>query len=415
MFRTYGTLDRRIWIIAATRAINTMGFSIVMPFMAMYLVEKRHATGAMYGSVYLLAGLAAAASMALSGEISDRAGRRRVMLLALCTRGLNMVALGTAVLHDASIWILGMLIVTNGILRSMFEPAASAAVTELCPAEHRTAAFGLQRIGVNLGWALGPALGGALAAAHSYGGLFYAAAVITFVAALALSRITEIPRAQAHAHAAPRERLTLDVVRAAMRKNPPFFVYLGLVFLGSMMTVQQFSTMSVYLKTELAMPERSIGLLYTINGVLVVLLQVPAVRFIDEGGPRRALVAGPVLYVFAFLGIGLSSTFAQLGAAVALLTAGEVVFAPALSDMAAHLGDPKHLGRAFGLFGLMQQLGLSMGPLVGGLIYDHARHTHVAMWGLFAGGMALLGVGYAQFARHYQLSWHREPATGYRP
>jgi len=66
-----------------------------------------------------------------------------------------MVALGTAVLLDASIFVLGGLVVMNGILRSLFDPAAAAAVSELAPPERRAAAFGLQRIGINLGWALG--------------------------------------------------------------------------------------------------------------------------------------------------------------------------------------------------------------------------------------------------------------------
>src|SRR5262249_44290909 len=117
------------------------------------------------------------------------------------------------------------------------------------------------------------------------------------------------------------------------------------------------------------------------------------------------LVLGPAIYTLSYLAIGVSAGFWPLAAAVALLTAGEVIFAPALSDMAAHLGDPKRLGRAFGLFGLMQQLGVSLGPMVGGLLYDHARHVHLAMWGLVAGAMALLGVGYAAFARAHRLSW----------
>ncbi len=142
-----------------------------------------------------------------------------------------------------------------------------------------------------------------------------------------------------------------------------------------------------------------------VNGALVVVLQVPAVSFIDRGGPARALVLGPLIYTLSYLAIGASGGFAPLAAAVALLTAGEVIFAPALSDMAAHLGDPRRLGRAFGLFGLMQQLGVSLGPLVGGLLYDHARHSHLLMWGLIAGAMALLGVGYAMFAKVEGLSW----------
>jgi MFS family permease len=110
---------------------------------------------------------------------------------------------------------------------------------------------------------------------------------------------------------------------------------------------------------------------------------------------------GPAIYAVAFLTVGASHGFGELAVAMAVITAAEVIFAPALSDMAAHLGDPRHLGRAFGLFGLMQQFGLSVGPLVGGLLYDHLRTRPLAMWGALSAGMVLLGIGYALFARRH--------------
>jgi MFS family permease len=389
-------LDRRIVLLAVARAVNTMGFSIVMPFLAMYLVEQRGASGATFGLVYLVSGLCAAAGNAFSGEAADRLGRRRMMIAALFLRAANMVGLGSAVLLGAPVVVLGALVVLNGVLRSLFDPAAAAAVTELAPPERRAAAFAVQRVGINVGWALGPAIGGAVAAAANYGLLFYVSAAIMLVAAIFVGRVS-LPPHVIHVS----ERLTFAGARAAVLRNPPFFVYLGLVFVGSLMTVQIFATLSVYAKTILGLDEAHIGLLYTVNGVLVVLLQLPAVALLEKGGHRRSLVLGPALYAMAFLAVGAASGFLTLAAAMVILTAGEVVFAPALSDMAAHLGDPRHLGRAFGLFGLMQQLGLSVGPLVGGLLYDHLRGTPLAMWGALAAGMAVLGVGYFMFARVY--------------
>jgi MFS family permease len=395
---TYKGLDRRIVILAALRAVNTMAFSIVMPFLAMYLVEKRGVSGATYGLVYLASGLCAAVGNAVSGEASDRFGRRRMMLAALLLRGANMIALGSAVLAEAPILVLGALVVSNGILRSLFDPAAAAAVTELATPERRAAAFGLQRIGVNVGWALGPALGGALAAAHSYGLLFFASAGVMLVASFLLSRVRDLGGGGV---TEALERVSLATLRASYQRNRAFFLYLGLVFLGSIMTVQIFATLSVYARTELGLSQAEIGLLYTVNGVLVVLLQLPAVALIERGGPRRALMLGPAIYAVAFLTVGASHGFGELAVAMAVITAAEVIFAPALSDMAAHLGDPRHLGRAFGLFGLMQQFGLSVGPLVGGLLYDHLRTRPLAMWGALSAGMVLLGIGYALFARRH--------------
>lgn len=396
LLEPYRELDRRIWILAAARCVNTMGFSIVMPFMAMYLVERRGATGATYGTIYLFAGLAAAVSQGLSGEAADRVGRHRLMVLALCLRAGNMIALGLAVTRGASIHALGGLVILNGILRAMFEPCASAAVTDLAPPAHRVAAFGLQRIGVNLGWSLGPAIGGAFAH-HSYGLMFFFAAPVTIVAAAAAGRVPDVVRPAGE----PRERLTPAALLEAFRAHRAFFVYLGLVFAGSAMTTQIFATLSVFARAELGLPEAQIGLVYAVNGALVVLMQVPAVALIKRRGPRVALVLGPAIYAMAYLSLGVADTFTTVAVSVAFLTFGEVIFSPALSDMAAYLGDPRRIGRAFGLFGLMQSLGISMGPLLGGLIFDHLRHDHLAMWSTIAGGMALVGVGYALFARRW--------------
>ena len=402
VWRSWRQLERPVWIVAVARAVNTMGFSMVMPFMAMYIVEHEQGSGTEYGTIYLIAGLGAAISQAIAGELADRHGRRRVMLTALALRACNFVALGSVVLLDSALLPLAILIVVNGVLRAQFEPAASATVTEHCAPDHRVAAFGLQRIGVNLGWSMGPALGGYLAS-FSYGVLFFVAAAATLVTAVLVARLRDKPRPRPATDADGQPQpWTLRGLARGLRGNRVFVAYLGLVFLGSIMTVQLFSTLSVYANLELGMSKALIGVLYTVNGLAVILLQVPAVSVIDRAGPKRALLFGPALYTVAYVGIGLSDSFGTLALAVIVLTAGEVVFAPALSDMAVHLGDPKRLGRAFGLFGLMQQLGVSVGPLVGGLAYDHLRHDHLAMWGALAGGMAVVGLGYLVFALRWR-------------
>jgi MFS family permease len=394
LFSAFLALDRRVWILAATRCINTMGFSLVMPFMGIYLVKERGALAAVYGLLMMLSGLLAAGSQAIAGELADRYGRRTIMVTALAVRSANMCGLGLAVVYHAPIWMLGILLMLNGALRGQFEPAANAAVTDLAPAHLRVAAFGLQRIGLNLGWAIGPALGGALAP-HSYGAMFFVAAPFMLGAMVAVLRGVED---RPPSRRGPSTNLSLAEVKKTFARYKAFYLYLCLVLLGSVMTVQLFSTLSIFSKTELHMGEAQIGLLYTVNGLLVVILQIPAVALIDRHGPRRALVFGPLLYTLAYLSVGLAEGFGSLALAVALLTAGEVVFAPALSDMAAFLGDPQRLGRAFGLFGLMQQLGVAVGPLVGGAVFDHYRDQHFTMWAILAGGMALVGVGYFLFA-----------------
>jgi len=394
----FASLDRAVWRLALARAINTMGFSLVMPFMALYLVRERGASGATYGLVYLLQGIFSAIGQAVAGELTDRVGRRRVMVGGLALRMLALASLGFAVIDEAPIALLGTLVVVLGILRAVFEPPASAAITEFAPPQSRVAAFGLQRMGVNVGWAVGPALGGLLAA-KSYGAMFFVAVPATL---LAIFAVLPIPDGSARPPA-EREPLTLRSIGATLRENPPFSLYLVLVLLASTLTVQIFSTLSVFASTELGLTEADVGLLYTVNGVLVVLFQVPAVQLVRAWGMRRTLVFGASLYAVAYLLFGVSTTFTGLALAMAVLTLGEVIFAPALSDIAATLGDPKRMGRAFGLFGLVQSVGVSIGPLLGGVVYDGLRADHLAMWGIFAAGMAVVAATYAWFGRRYRL------------
>lgn len=385
-------LDRRIWLIALARLINTMGFSLVMPFMAMHIVQERGASGAAFGAIYLLSGLLSAVGQGVAGEISDRVGRRPVMISGLLLRSANMVALGAAVTVAAPIWVLGALVILNGFLRAQFEPAAGAAVTDLSPPDLRVAAFGLQRMGVNLGWAVGPALGGFLAA-HSYGTLFFAAAPATLLAIFAVLPLGAAVRPAAERAPKPPLLKRLPAPRqvlAALGENRVFALYLVLVLFASILTVQIFSTLSVYASTRLGLSKADIGLLYTVNGVAVVLFQVPAVRLARTVGMLRSLVIGAVLYSVGYLFFGAAVGFAGLAVGMAVLTVGEVVFAPALTDTAATLGDPEKMGRAFGLFGLVQSLGLSLGPLVGGLSFDLFQERPAMLWGVMAVGM--LGV-----------------------
>jgi MFS family permease len=397
VFGPYLALDRRIWLVAATRCINTMGFSLVMPFMSLYLVKEQHVLAKTSGLIYLVAGIAAALAQGTAGELADRIGRRRLMSAALALRAGHMILLGLAVNAHVSVHVLGALIVVNGILRALFEPAAAAAVTDLAPEGERVTAFALSRMGVNLGWSLGPMIGGGLT--HiGYGTLFFVAAPVLLAAAVVAHRIADAPRGRAPTRS---EGIGAGALVQALRQNPPFAMCLGLVFLGSTMTVQFFATLSTYMGAELGHSPGTIGLVYTVNGLLVLAFQLPAVALIRRGGARVALVFGPTLYVIAYFMFGLSPSFAWLALCAAVLTAGEVVFSPALSDMAAFLGDPARQGRNFGLFGLMQTLGVSLGPLVGGAVFDALRHRHVLMWWCFALGMAIVGIGYAWFTRRY--------------
>lgn len=389
----YRTLDRRIYALAIARAINVMGFSVAMPFMAIYLVEQRHVPASWYGAVFMVSGILAALSQAQAGDAADRFGRRTIMVRALLWRAANMLVFGAAVYWHAPLWLIVMLILSNGILRARMEPAAAAAISDMTKPEDRIAAYGLVRMGVNVGWALGPALGG-LFPGDSYALAFVLSAPLLCLAAVAVNRVGDVaavPRAKA------KDALTVAAIRQTVRDFPAFTAFVCIVFFAGMLWAQMFSTMSVFARVSLGMPKNEIGLLYTVNGLLVVALQVPAVALIRRHGARVTLVVGPMILAVGYVGYGLVHGFYGMAACVALLTFGEVLFAPAQNDMAAELGDPARVGRAFGLFGFMSSLGVSLGPLLGGALFDAYHDRPLVLWGTLAGGMVFVAVSFLLF------------------
>jgi MFS family permease len=393
-------LPRSVFTLAAARCINTFGFSIVMPYLAYRLTTQGNALS-LVGAIYTAAGLAGAAAQLLGGELADRVGRRRVMVWALALRVLVMLALGVSMLAKASLVPIGALVVVNAVLRSAFDPASQAQAAMHAGPRGRTAAFGLQRIGVNLGWALGPALGG-LFAARSYGLMFFVAAGITGLAVAAAAAVPDAPARLLPVDGREAAPISARFRVADLLDTPhprAFAAFLGVTLVMSIVTTQLFSTMPVFAMTRLHVSEARFGLLFTVNGVLVVLLQGPFVRLIDRLGIRRALVAGPVAYAAGYFSFAFAHGLSHLALSVAMVTAGELLTEPAEMVAAVALGAADRPGRAMGVFGMISALGNSLGPGVGGLVYDHTPGRPRLLWGAVA-LLSLFGAaGYAGLGR----------------
>lgn len=397
--RTYDGLDRRIWILAGVRGINTMGLSLVMSFMALYLVTQRGVSGAAGGAIYLATNVCQALANSYAGHLSDRVGHRRIMVTALAARAAVIALLGALVLAHAAIAVLVPVLMLSASLRGGFEPIASAMVADVAPPDRRVAAFGLQRVGINLGWLVGPSLGGLLASRIDYGAVFFCAVPPILLSAYAIGRIGEPPTRSIGSRAAAASLLPTPgtLAETSPRPRAEVALLLGGALLFAMAQIQLFTTFSIYAKSQVGASEQAIGLLYGVNGLTVVLFQIPVVALLSRFSHVRGLVVGSVLYIAAFLGIGAATGVVSLGLAVLLTTVGEVVISPAQQATVAELGDPSRLGRAFGLFGTMQMLGVALGPLVGGLAYDHLRTRPLLMWGCLAAMPAVLVGVYGRF------------------
>ncbi len=392
MFREWAELDRRVWRMATARAVNTAGMSLVMSFLGIYVVVDRGYPAWLYGLVALGANLGQSMTNAWAGELSDRIGRRPLVTGSLFVRAAVIALLGVQVLLDAPLWTLALNFVASSALRGCFEPVAYALVSDVVQPHQRIAAFGLQRMGTNAGWALGPAVGGLLTLVMPYGAVFFIAALGLALAAWTTMGVPETRATTRH----PRTRLR-DALRDAA-KQPAVMALLIASFLFSLVHTQMFSTFSIYMAQQLHLSNRDIGLIYMLNGAGVVVAQLAAIRLIHRIGVARALVGASVLFVLGWFTVGLARGFAGAAGAVVIITAAEVLFAPAHQTAAAETGDAERRGRTFGIVGFCQILGVACAPLLGGVLLDQLGDHHLAMWSVIAGVAAILAVVLSIFA-----------------
>ena len=388
-WQAWGQLDRRVWRMAFARCVNTMGLSLVMSFLGIYVVETRGYPAWLYGAIALGANLGQSLSSAWAGDLSDRIGRRPLITTALFVRSGAIALMGTQILLDAPLWTLAANMLVSSMLRGCFEPVAYALVADVVSDAQRISAFGLQRMGTNLGWAIGPALGGVLTLILPYGVVFYVAAA-GMIGAAVVTLSVEDPVGATHRAPPPRGELRAALGEAA--RNPLLRLLLLGTFLSALLQTQMFSTLGIYMTDKLGLTKADVGLLYALNGAVVLLLQVPALELLRRMGIGRALPWASLLDTIGFALVGMAGGFAGGAVAIVTLTCGEVLFNPAHQTAIAESADPARRGRAYGIVGFVQMMGIAAAPLLGGALLDTIGHRHAAMW------LAIAGIGVGQTA-----------------
>jgi MFS family permease len=350
-------LDARIWLLAAVRFVVTAGFAVVMPFLAMHLVVDRGVSVLRIGGLWAMSSAGCAAMQWIAGYMADRIGRRPVLIAGMVVRSLNLALLGYAIGNSASFALIGFFAIMNGALRGFYDPVAWAVVASLSSREERVAAFSLHRVGSSLGWVAGP-LVATLAASAQFSSLFYVCAPFTLLAPILAFFIDETRPEQ------PRETpnlfATLD-----FGGDPMFLRFLFASFAYFMLQTQMYHMMSVFAAKYVGLGRAEVGTLFTLNAILVVVLQLPAVQWIRKIGTARTLVFGSVGYMVAFAACGLAFNHISLLACVGLITLCEIMTAPAQQARVTALAPPDKVARYTGIFGLFQGAAQTIGPVLG--------------------------------------------------
>ncbi len=376
-----------IWIISMQSLLTAAGFSITIPFLSLYLFQDRGLSMTIVGTIMLIAGLCSAIAHVLGGELSDRIGRRPVIIGALGIRVLMYLGMAALIEASAAVWTIVVCYFIGQAIGMMGRPASSAIVTDLSPKKRLTETFGLLRVGINLGWAAGPAIGGYLATFLPYSWLFGVAALLTALALLFVLFFLK------ESHTGTREKTDIRNLTSIV-KDRGFLIFTAIGLLVFMLMGQMMSTLSIFTVAIMGLSTAQYGLLLTTNGLIVVLFQYPVAYKLGNTIKSRVLIIGSLLYTFGYLIFGWAGGFSWAVIAIVIITIGEIIHAPTSLAVVGELAPPRYSGRYMGVFGLTQILGMAIGPLLGGILLDAFPATPFAIWGIIAFLGVLAASGY---------------------
>ncbi len=400
---TYNEFPRTFWTLVGASFIDRLGGTMIFPFFALYVTQKFNVGMTQAGVLLAIFSVAGLVGSMIGGALTDKFGRRGMVLFGLVFSALSSVSMG--LVNELSHFYLLAIVV--GSLSNIAGPAHQAMVADILPEEKRTEGFGMLRVAANLAWIFGPMIGG-LVAGRSYLMLFILDAITSLIVAFIVFR--SIPETKPQ-ESETEQKKTLAQTFVGYRVVLADRLYLVYLLVSMLMLVayqQMYHTLSVYLRDSHGIPERGYGALLSIDAALVVLLQFWVTRRVRDRPPMVMMAVGTALYMVGLAMFGFVSAYWLFIVAILLLTFGEMVVMPISQALAARFAPEDMRGRYMAFYSLAWAVPSTIGPWAAGLILDNYNPD----WVWYAAGIvcAIAVIGFLSLNRSAQKRFAAVPA-----
>src|SRR5215217_204498 len=386
-------LDRRVWLLLFAMLAFRFGHGLYFPFSSIYFHNVLGIPLSLVGVGLAVFATASVLSGVVAGPLTDRYGRKPVMLTALAGSSASFFAFSLVG------GFAGYFAVSAGhgfVGWSMFEASRNAMVADVTPLGMRSRAYGLVRVGGNVGWALGPMVAGLISAATGGSGdvypkLFVGTSLLTATVAIALALGIRESRPQA---SESKERTGSSGRLRTAFSDGPFVVLLGVGVLLYYIFTQDWQALPIYAKNFVGVADGQIGFFLGANGLMVILFQLPVSYLIDRGSRVVALFAGAALFAVSAATLLLSESFLGIFVAFVLFfTLAEMVLEVAGASLAAELAPARLRGTYLGLFGACFGVACGFSPIVAGTLLGARLPALIWTIQLVAAAFAAVGLG----------------------
>lgn len=363
-------LSKESWMLALVMLINRAG-SMVLPFLGVYMTNHLHFSIENTGIVLSFFGIGSVLGSWIGGFITDKIGEYKVQSFSLL---LSVPLFCLIPVFKTEVGVAAIILVQS-IVSDAFRPANSVAITKYAKPENITRAFSLNRMAVNLGFSIGPALGGILSAI-SYEFLFFTNALAALIAGILyiifFKKRNKLARLKA--------KKVKEVIEIKKENSPyrdgKFLIYCFLCMLFSICFFQLFSTLTIFYKDTAHLSQQNIGYILGYSGFLVVLLEMGLVQVAEKYfSLALTMFLGTFICGLSYAMLGFDHSMLTLILSMSLLCVGEIWALPFMSTITALRSGKNNKGAYMGLSGISFSIAFIVTPYLGTLIAEKLGFT----------------------------------------
>lgn len=385
---------RKFWLVVGVSFIDHVGGTMLFPFFALYITQKFKVGMTEAGVVLGLFSIAGLFGQMIGGALTDKFGRRKLIIFGLVFSALSTLTLGFINSFSALI----PLAIGIGLLSDIAGPAHGAMIADILPENKRQEGFGILRVIGNLAWIIGPTIGG-FVAGKSFLALFIIDAIISSVVAFLFYLLIPETKPQSQPLEKPESVLVTFKGYIQVLRNSAFMAFMGAGMLMGLVYQQMYNSLSVYLRDNHGIDPTGYGFLLTASAIVVILFQFSMTRWIKKKPAFKMMALGTLFYMLGFSMFGFVSQYWLFVLAIMIITTGEMIVVPTSQTLAVNFASEEMRGRYMGIFGVTWMIPATIGPGAAGVILDNFNPN--LLW--YIGGVLCAVSALAYYGLHLKI------------
>lgn len=376
LLKTYKGLSKEVYVLFIGRIVNSLG-AFVHPLMALILTKKIGLSVSEAGVFITTLSAFQAPAMILGGKLADTIGRRKVIIICQLFGALTLIACGF--LEPST--TMAKVMIISACLYSISSPAFEALNADITTYKNRKASYSLLYMGSNIGFCIGPILGGFLY--KNYLPLIFIGDGITTLISLVLivmfvkdKKINDEKYDQEHELSDLEQEVEGSVFKVLIQRPALIFFSLGVLMYYFSYSQWRFA-LPIQLEDLFGSSgARTYGLLGGVNGVVVIIFTPILTTLTKKASILRAMSIGGLFYAIAFAMFGVANTSILFFIGVFIMTIGEILIVMNQGTFIANNTPASHRGRISSILPLISGIGFAIGPMImGGIIEVYSIFT----------------------------------------